>query len=272
MVYKILKFIVQIITVIAAIVYIIWQTVSPSLQISVYEMIIMALLCLIALSSVLEELDDDRKWNRIKKDISNEVSSISQCRIRVFSSSYDWVSAMKELTKEGTHSQDTASLDSTTRSKAQKDHNAIWSYINDCCSDESTTLRHIVRIRKNNFENLIDRILSGSANKKTFFAYYNLDPEFSFPTFGIVDNKYVVTRSPYQEGEIPQYLIIENEQITSYYCRYYNALWVKATKIDSVSILDQFYKCYKPLYDEQTQKRIEVKIQKIREGGIIDDI
>lgn len=270
MVYKVLKFIVKIITVITAIIFIIYQRLS--LQLSTTEVMIMALLCLIAFSAVLEDLDSDKKWGRIKNDLSHEISSISQCRIRIFSSSSDWVTAMKELTSVGVHSQDTASLDSTTRSKAQKNHNDIWAYINECCADENTIFRHIVRIRISNFENLLDRILSGSANKNTFFAYYNLDPKFSFPTFGIIDKKYVATRSPYQEGETPQYMIIESAEMVTYYSRYYDNLWVNAAKIDSVSILEHFYSLFKSSYDNDKQKRIECKIQKIKERGIIDDI
>lgn len=269
MVYKVLKFIVEIITVITAIIYLVYQGLSS--QIPTHDVMIMALLCLIALSAVLKDLDSDRNWNRIKKDLRNEISSISQCSIKVFSSSSDWVSAMKDLTSEGSHSHDTASLDSTTRSKAQKDHNAVWTYINECCADEKTKYRHIVRIRSNNFENLLNRIISGNADKNSYFRFYDLDPNFSFPTFGIIDNKYVATRSPYQEGELPQYLIIESEQIVSYYRNYYNNLWANAAIID-ISILNNKFAGFKLAYDDETQKRIEKKLEIIKKRGIKNDI
>lgn len=269
MAYKILKFIVEVLTVITAIIYIIYQAIFS--QLSLYDGMIMALLCLIALSAVLEDLDSDRKWRQVKNDLSNEISSVSKCRIKVFSSSSDWVSEMKKLTSEGNHAQDTASLDSTTRSKSERAHNAIWAYINECCADEKTIFRHIVRIRSNNFENLIDRIVSGNANNNSFFRYYNLDSNFSFPTFGIIDNKYVATRSPYQEGEVPQYMIIESEQIVNYFSKYYENLWANAAKID-ISTLNQFYSLYKSSYDDDTKKRIENKINTISRRGIKHDI
>lgn len=268
--YKVLKLIVEIITVVTAIVYTIYQGISSEL--TMHETMIMALLCVIALSAVLKELDDDRKWDKVAKDLSQELSTVSYCRIRVFNNSSEWVEAMKELTKKGNHVQDTASLDSETRSKAKRNHNDIWNYINQCCKDEKTVFRHIVRIRKNNFENLLDRILSGNAKSNSFFAFYNLDPSFSFPTFGIIDGKYISTRSPYQEGEEPRYMIIESEDLVKYYSRYFSELWQNATIINSVTILDSFYTKFKSEYNESEIKSIEEKIKQIRKQGIIDDI
>ena len=270
MFYKIVKFIVEIITVITAIVYTVYQGLTS--QLSIYEGLIMALLCLIALSAVLLDFDNERQWTKVKNDLSKELSSVSSCRIRVFHNSSEWIAAMKELTKEGTHVQDTASIDAATRSKAKKNHNDIWNYINECCKDDKTTFRHIVRIRKNNFENLLDRILSGSANCNTYFAFYDLDPSFSFPTFGIIDNKYVSTRSPYHEGEKPNYMIIENKELVEYYTRYFTELWLYSNKINSVQILEQHYKKFKSDFDEEEKKEIERKIEQIRKQGIIDDI
>ena len=270
MLYKTLKFIFEIITVITAIIYTVYQGMTS--QLSIYETMIMALLCLIASSAVLKDLDDDRQWEKVKKDLSKELSSVTSCRIRIFHNSSEWVAAMKELTKEGNHVQDTASLDAATRSKAKKNHNDIWQYINECCKDEKTTYRHIVRIRKNNFENILDRILSGSASCNSYFAFYDLDPTFSFPTFGIIDSKYVSTRSPYKEGEKPNYMIIENEKLVEYYSRYFSELWLNSRKIDSVHILEEYYEKFKTEYDEKEKASIENKIKLIRKQGIIDDI
>ncbi|MBP5407479.1 hypothetical protein J6Z19_10130 [bacterium] len=232
----------------------------------------MGLLCAIAFSSILESLDSDRKWKKVKNDLSKELSTISPCRIRVFSNSSEWIETIKELTKEGTHTQSNASLDCCTRSKAQKNHNDIWNYINYCCQDNNTTFRHIVRIRKNNFENLLDRILSGSANCNSYFGFYDLDQSFSFPTFGIIDEKYVSTRSPYQEGETPKYMIIENKELVEYYSRYFSELWHNAQKIDNVAILEKFYNKFKPEYNKNEIESIENKIEQIKKQGIIDDI
>lgn len=270
MVYKILKFIVEIATVITAIIYTIVQNLSYGAN--MYETMIMGLLCLIATSSILEDLDGDRKWKDIRQNLSEEISSIVPCRIITYSNSIDWIMAMKELTKNGKHTQDTASLDSSTRSKAKKNHDAIWNYINECCKDCNTTYRHIVRIRKNNFDNLLNRILSGSANKNTYFAYYELDTTFSFPTFGIIDNRYVSTRSPYKEGEQPCYMIIESKQLVEYYNRYFLELWTNAKKIDSVQILENLFNLLKDQYSDEENISLQEKINRIKREGIIDDI
>ena len=80
------------------------------------------------------------------------------------------------------------------------------------------------------------------------------------------------TRSPYQEGEVPQYMIIESEQIVNYYSKYYENLWANAAKID-ISTLNQFYSLYKSSYDDDTKKRIENKINTIiSRRGIKHDI
>lgn len=270
MVYKILKFIIEIATVITSIIYTIVQNLSS--EMNMYETMIMALLCLIATSAILEDFDDERKWKEVKQNLSEEISSITSCRIIMYSNSTDWVIAMKKLTQNGRHIQDTASLDSSTRSKAKKDHTAIWSYINECCSDSNTTYRHILRIRKNNFDNLLNRIISGSANKNTYFAYYELDASFSFPTFGIIDNRYVSTRSPYKEGEQPCYMIIESKQLVEYYNRYFLELWTNAKKIDNVQILENFFNRFKDQYSEEEKISLLEKINRIKREGIIDDI
>lgn len=270
MIYKILKFIIELSTIITAVVYAIIQELNN--QMDLYEAMILALLTLIAFSAVLSDFDENRKWNEIKKDIDKEISSVASCKIKKFTNSSEWVNAMKELTKEGPHVQDTASLDYSTRSKAKKDHSAIWDYINLCCSDNKTTYRHIVRVRKNNFENLLDRILSGSANNNTYFAYYDLESTFSFPTFGIIDNKYVSTRSPYQEGEQPCYMIIENEELVKYYSRYFMELWQNAKKIDNISVLESFFFKFESQFNDKEKRSIQKKIKLIKQEGIIDDI
>lgn len=162
---------------------------------------------------ILDNMDEDQKWRNIENDLKNIVSEISPTQIRFFDNSSDWVDAMELLVKNGKHTVDTASLDSSTRTKSPNSRSRIWNHITDCCKNENIKFRHIVRVRKNNYSNLLDRLLAGSEKENSFYAYYELPQTFSFPTFGIIDDRFISTRSPYSEGETPRYYIIENKEI-----------------------------------------------------------
>ena len=166
---------------------------------------------------ILDNMDEDQKWRNIENDLKNIVSEISPTQIRFFDNSSDWVDAMELLVKNGKHTVDTASLDSSTRTKSPNSRSRIWNHITDCCKNENIKFRHIVRVRKNNYSNLLDRLLAGSEKENSFYAYYELPQTFSFPTFGIIDDRFISTRSPYSEGETPRYYIIENKEIAYYY-------------------------------------------------------
>lgn len=268
--YKILKNIIAASTVIVAIIYLVYSIFNSSVD--MYEGMILSLLILIATTTILEGLDEERKWKDVKRTLKEDISNIADCQIQVFSSASEWVLAMEEIIKEGHHTIDTASLDSGTRSKPQGQHSKVWQHINRCCSNEKIKFRHIIRVRANNLNNLLDRILSGSASKDSYFAFFQLDEKFSFPTFGIIDNRYLSTRSPYQAGETPAYYIIENEKLVSHYSRYFSDLWVNSKKIESVTILKEFMKQFEDLYSEEMKKTLNKKIEKIQQEGIIDDI
>lgn len=268
--YKILKNLIAASTVIVAFIYLVYSAFNSSVD--MYEGMILSLLILIATTTILESLDEERKWKNIERTFKNSISNIADCQIQTFSSTSDWVSAMDEIIKDGHHTVDTASLDSGTRSKSQGQHSKVWQHINKCCSNENITFRHIVRVRANNLNNLLDRILSGSASKDSYFSFFQLDEKFSFPTFGIIDNRYISTRSPYQAGETPAYYIIESKELVSYYSRYFNDLWSNSQKIESVATLKKFMKQFDAYYSEDMKKTLNEKINKIKRAGIIDDI
>lgn len=268
--YKILKNLIAASTVIVAFIYLMYSAFNSSVD--MYEGMILSLLIMIATTTILEGLDEERKWKNVERTLKEGMSNIADCQIQVFSSTSEWVSAMEEIIKDGYHTIDTASLDSGTRSKPKGQHSKVWQHINDCCSNEKIKFRHIIRVRANNFNNLLDRIISGSASKDSYFAYFQLDEKFSFPTFGIIDNRYVSTRSPYQAGETPAYYIIESEELVSYYSHYFSDLWVHSNKIESVTILKEFMKQFENQYSEDMKKTLNKKIDKIKQEGIIDDI
>lgn len=270
MIYKILKNIISCITVIIAIGYLIYSICVNSNNF--YETMILSLLILISTTFILEGLDEKRKWENIDKDIMKRISSISNCQISTYDNTKDWVDEMINLTKEGTHTFYSAALDNTTRSKSKPQYSSIWGYLNKCSREERIIFRHILRIRKNNLRNLLDRIAAGSAKKNSYFAYYELPSGFSFPAFGIIDEKYIATRSPYQQGASPCYMIIDNGLIAQYFVQYFDELWNKSNKIESVTTLRAFLTRFESEYSSEEIKYCQDRIDEIEKEGIIDDI
>lgn len=270
MITKILKKIVSYITVIISVGYFVYITLHASADI--YQMMILSLLILIATTFILDNIDDDKKWKGIEKKLKDTISAVSPSQIQVFENSADWVDAMELIIKSGEHTVDTASLDAETRSKASGQRTRIWSHITDCCKNSNITFRHIVRIRKNNFENLLERIIAGTSKQNTYFAYYELPQDFSFPTFGIIDNRYVSTRSPYHEGEIPHYIIIENKEVATYFNRYFRELWDNGKKIRKIEDLESIYSLFENGFSTEEKKEIALKMKKIKDKEIVEDV
>ncbi len=232
----------------------------------------------------LSEYDDEQKWTDIETNLTtqwkatsdtmlNKIDLVSNCQIQSFDNTTDWVRAIDALIKTGHHSVVHASLDAATRSKARPQHNAIWNHILSLCKNPEITYRHVIRIRPNNFENLLDRITAGNATNESYFAYYELPQEFPFATFEVIDEKYIATRSPFVQGESPHYMIIENAELGAYFVSYFRQLWQGAVKIDNLSIISNFYNKFSSNYtDEEVRARIEEKIETLKKAGIMDDI
>lgn len=270
MITKMLEKIVSYITVIISVGYFVYITFYPSIDI--YQMMILSLLILIATTFILDNIDNDRKWKEIEEKLRDTISSVSPSQIQIFKNSADWVNAMELIIKNGEHTIDTASLDTETRSKAIRQRTRIWTHITNCCKRPNIQFRHIVRVRKNNFENLLERIIAGTSKQNTYFAYYELPQSFSFPTFGIIDDRYVSTRSPYHEGEMPHYIIIENKEIAIYFSRYFRELWDNGKKIRKIDDLEKIYSLFKDEFVDEEQSRIEIKMKKIKSKGIVEDV
>ena len=132
-----LKRIVSYITVFIAIGYLVYTTIKA--PVDLYQYMILLLLILISTTFIM---DEDQKWRNIENDLKNIVSEISPTQIRFFDNSSDWVDAMELLVKNGKHTVDTASLDSSTRTKSPNSRSRIWNHITDCCKNENIKFRH----------------------------------------------------------------------------------------------------------------------------------
>lgn len=267
----ILKRVVSSVTVIVAIGYTVVMLLKGG-AFTAYQTLALSLLTMIATSFLLDSFDDERKWKEIERKMVSHIASVSDCRIQIFDTTDAWVEAMRELTKDGNHIFVSASLDKTTRSKAKKSYSSIWQFLEDCSKESRINFRQVLRIRKNNFENLLNRMLAGGANKNSYFGCYSLPDNFSFPTFGIIDDRYVVTRSPYEQGETPCYMIIDNQYILNYFRKYYDDLWMNSEKVDSSDKIDAIYQQFCDSYNDAEKKTISDKIAKLKKEGIIDDI
>jgi len=268
--YKVLKNIVASATVLTGVAFTIYRFFSGGS--SSYENMILSLLILISTTYLLENIDNNNKWKKMNEDIKNIVHNIAECKISVFENSNDWIDAMDKIIENGKHSVDTVSLDSSTRTKVKRKHDKIWNHIKGLAENPNIKFRHVIRVRKNNYENLLDRIISGNSKNDSYYAYYFLPEKLPFATFGIIDNKYISSRSPYENGETPRYLIIESKELSDYYISWFNHLWIDSNKITSSKCLNEIYENFSDEFSEPERVRIEEKIAIIDSNGIMEDI
>lgn len=267
--YSVFKKIISSVTIIVAIIFSVYRAFVKPLD--SYENMILSLLILITTSFLLETFDEKNKWKKVD-NINKIVSKLKDFQVTVYENSDDWVNAMNEILKSGKHVVDTASIDSATRTKVRNRNKKLWEHVNYLCENPNIKCRLIMRIRKNNYENLLNRIISGSSKCDSYFSYYFLPPELPFATFGIIDNKYVCTRSPYKEGEIPKYIIFENNDLVNYFNSWFNQLWYNAKKITSMNNLDEIYDVFSDEFTAEEKESIQKKHLKIQKEGIMDDI
>ena len=217
----------------------------------------------------------ENKLNTKSDSINNRIDSIADCEIERFDSTVKLVERIEQLLSDNTriHSFDSVALDASTRSKAKSQHSRMWQLFLAASGSSNVKFTHLVRMRSNLFENLLDRISQGGSHTDSYFAYFNLPQEFSFAAYEIIDDTYVAIRSPYQSGEKPRYLLIKNIEIVKLFKNWHNHLWEKSTKITKVEQLYDIYnKEFKSQYDEETQKRLKGKLDKIQKNGVMDDI
>lgn len=266
MLYKILKTLVSSITIIVAVIYAIISELNGTIQQS--EGMILSLLILISTTFLVDGLGEDKKWSEIKKAIQEATG----CQIIEFSSSYDWAVYMDNMVKRGQHTVDTASLDSTVRSKSPHSHERTWQHLNNVAKKTNVKFRHIIRVRKNNFENLLQRIICGSAKQNSFYAYYQLPQNFSFSTFGVIDSRYVSVRAPYNEGEQAKYIIIDNIQIAQLFSKWFEDLWGNSEHISSIDKLNNLKVGFANELTQEEEKAISKLLDEITKKGIMEDI
>lgn len=283
--YKILKVIISFATIIAAVFFSVRTYVFKNITDVSYNQMSLALLICIAFTGVVESLGQDTFLSKIQKQntdeigkklntfntlLENKIDTISDCQTFEFNSSYAWAEFMDKMISEGDHCIDTASLDSSVRSKKEEDHKRIWEHILNAAKNPRINFRHVVRIRKNNYFNLLERISTGSIKEKSYYSYYELPQEFSFTTFGIIDNQYVSLRSPYEEGMAPKYYIIKNKYVADIFSKWFDNLWLHSNKIETIDDLDIITKKY--TFTDEELKIINSKIEVIRRKGLIPDI
>lgn len=269
--YMILKKIVVTATIILAVIFSIYCFFEKSIP--QYEEMILILLIFISTNFLLEHFGESLKWEKVEYNLIKEIESISECQIECYENSTEWVERLNMLIRSGKHTVDTAALDSSTRSKMKMKHDKLWNLFLDVSQNPDIKFRHLVRIRKNLFENLLDRILHGNAGQDSYYAYYDLPSEFPFAAFEIIDDTYLAIRSPYQGGETPQYYIIKNKDILRVFIDWYDNLWKSSHKITGAQILMSLYNNrFKSEFDDETRIKIEEKLKDIKEKGIMEDI
>lgn len=231
-----------------------------------------SLLTTIAISLFLEQLIQKKRWERMQSQFITKMDSLSDGSIRIYEDTVEWINAIDDLlSTNGQHTVRHASLDSAVRGNASGQQDRVLKHILSVSRDKNIAYRHIVRIRHNNLENILDRVLVGGVDSNSIFAYYLLPDNFPFCTFEIIDNEYVATRSPVIKGEIPTYLIIHNKSLVQYFSAYFQELWSKSTMIESYKQFSVFHTQFLSEYSDVEQAAITSKIDKLKVSRMLDN-
>lgn len=304
--YNIFSNIITGITIVIALIFFVISTFQKALNL--YEWMILSLLIAISTSLLAEHFSDNYNHKDGVDDIKNEIDTkhesietkmhdeiellnnkldnslgsinkrldcIVDCEIEHFESTAELVERIEKILADPSHphSFDSVALDASTRSKSKRQHTKLWQLFLNASANPNVKFTHLVRMRSNLFENLLDRILQGGSHADSYYAYYKLPQEFSFAAFEIIDDTYLAIRSPYQGGEIPRYLLIRNKEMVNLFKNWHARLWDNSSKITKAEQLVEIYnKEFKTQYDKTSQTRIEGKLKKIKEVGIMDDI
>jgi len=162
----------------------------------------------------------------ILKDSIATFASLEECLVEI-----------ERMYKRIESSVDIASLDYINRTNK----NAMDSLKSQFTTNEKVKYRYLFYPAVERLESVLSSITdSNTLGKNNYYAHINESVRLPFASFIILDDKYFMVRSPYEEGEKSHYLLISNELLCAMFVKWFSMMWKEAKLIDNKDDLEYY--------------------------------
>lgn len=258
---KILKRIISFSTIIVAIIYGIIMYFKGTTDL--YQYMVLSLLILIATTSLIMDIQYKEKFEVFFKRMDSLMDSSS---IESLESVDLCAQELMHMVRKGNHIVDFVSIDTEVRTKNQKENHLMHMAVQSLFQNKNIKLTYITMLRNDTVARFISNISLGNLHSNgNMYAYFDSGNAIPFATFLVVDNKYVITRSPYEVGQDASYIIIRNEVLAKHYKNWVSFIWKSAKKIESADDIDTIYERIKDSIPVDQKKTIEQYVEIIKE-------
>ncbi len=220
-------------TVVAGVGVIIWQAIAAPSNLDPTSAAILALLCLLATSEIIESR---KRLDRIQETIDEQIPKIlavlPTSRIRRFPDSESGTTYLYKRLEDAKTSIDFASVDVVSRATAEQARNKLVETRIKIAASGTVRFRYLFRANTGRIARVKD-MLKGAVAGKFFTACLPRDAgNLPVMSFIIFDNEEVFTRNPYEVGEEEIYVAIENPDVAGLFSKWFDRLWNLSVKID----------------------------------------
>ncbi len=222
--------------------------------ISVFEGIICGLITLLIITFVF---DFDRYLEKIVKSQELQLNQLKHSAVYDFDSVDKCAIKVGELIQSGeNHTVDFVSLDTKIRTQVKDARRPMYKLLDDFVSKKNIKLRYLTTISAKNFETIAQFIKKSQkkGNDSNFALCVSTIP---FASFYIIDNMYLVIRTPYDTSTPKHYCIVENEVMIRVYQSWFDMLWKASEIIDNKEVIDKVYSQIKSDISEADASRME---------------
>lgn len=207
--------------------------------ISFFENIILGLLVLLITTFVF---DFNRMLDAIQAKQDTYENHLHPSTLRDFNSVdklAQYISSLLDENKE--HSVDFVSLDTQIRTQVKNTRRPMVELLDRFVTDKNITLRYITSINEKNYGTILNFInKSQLSGKQSFYALCN--STIPFASFYIIDKKYLIIRTPYNNKSIDKhYCIIEDCSMVNLFLNWFTMLWDSSKIIDTKQELMEIY-------------------------------
>lgn len=258
---KVLRYLLSSVSLLTAIIFSIYSAfISP---IELYQYMILILLILIASTFLLNAELEKVTNKKLNKAIEKMLSAIPHSSIYVYNDvDVSTVKALQNIEEDVTQI-DMVAIDIGTRTPQHKRSGKINNIVDTFIKSSKINFRYVIKLNQDNFVRNVLRIKKyGGADKKNFISYLQFDEDIPLVSFIIVNNKVVLTRSPYKTGDKGNYLAIENETLVQYFQDWFNML---ADSSASLTSNESIRKAYQHLVSEK-----QISEEKVKELQTVD--
>ena len=257
---KVLKIIVSFSTVIAAIIYGIFMVFQGTTDL--YQYMILSLLILIASTFLIMDIQYSNKFEVFFEKFDQLIDTSS---VQCFKSVDLCAKEIYHLVKNGEHIVDFVTIDTKIRTANKKKSKLMHKTIQSLFKSNNIKLTYITMFREETAGRFIENIDIGNLhNNNNVYAYFDSDNAIPFATFLVIDNKIVITRTPYTEGQDAAYIIIRNKLLAKHYKDWMLIIWESAKKVETADDINAIYFKIKDNLTEGQKSNLEKHIDNIK--------